>query len=189
MDAQAVNGSMSARFDTLPGPWGWFVTLGIALIALGLVFVVADMIATPLSVLMLGWLLVIGALVSLLQSCRARTWGSFFSFVVALLRGAAGYGLIRYPLSAEMGITVILAPVFIVGGIFRALGASTLRFPWWRWSVLSGFVSLVVGFMLIFQLPMVSLGFLGALVGVDFIFDGAAVITVGRAVKEVARRA
>ena len=49
----------------------------------------------------------------------------------------------------------------------------------------SGIVSVVVGFMLIYQLPTTSLWFLGFLVGVDFIFDGVALITLGTAVKKV----
>jgi uncharacterized membrane protein HdeD (DUF308 family) len=39
--------------------------------------------------------------------------------------------------------------------------------------------------MLIYQLPTVSLWFIGSLVGVDFIFDGIALITLGAGVKKV----
>jgi uncharacterized membrane protein HdeD (DUF308 family) len=39
--------------------------------------------------------------------------------------------------------------------------------------------------MLIYQLPTTSLWFIGFLVGVDFIFDGIALIALGAAVKRV----
>ena len=46
-------------------------------------------------------------------------------------------------------------------------------------------MSLIVGFMLIYQLPTARLWFIGFLVGVDFTFDGTALITLGTAVKKV----
>ena len=101
------------------------------------------------------------------------------------MRGVAGYLLIRYPGSGEVSITILLASLFIVGGIFRTVGASTLRFPSCGWTGFSGIVSLIVGFMLIYQLPTASLWFIGFLVGVDFIFDGISLITFGTAVKSV----
>jgi uncharacterized membrane protein HdeD (DUF308 family) len=49
----------------------------------------------------------------------------------------------------------------------------------------SGIVAVIVGFMLIYQLPTSSLWFIGFLVGIEFIFDGVALIALGTAVKKV----
>ena len=185
-DTSTIGGSITAGLDKIHDSWGWFVVLGIALIALGVVCIVGDVTATLATVLALGWLLVIGAVVALVQAFRAYDWSGFWLyFLAALLRGVAGYMLIRYPGSGEVSITILLASLFIVGGIFRTVGAASLRFPTWGWAAFSGIVSLVVGFMLIYQLPTTSLWFIGFLVGVDFIFDGISLIALGTAVKKV----
>ena len=81
-------GSLAAGLDKIQDFWGWFVMVGTAFIALGVVCVVGDMTATKMSVLTLGWLLVIGAVVALVQSFRTREWSGFFLYsVTALLRG------------------------------------------------------------------------------------------------------
>jgi uncharacterized membrane protein HdeD (DUF308 family) len=185
-DTSTIGGSISAGLDKIHDSWGWFVALGIALIALGVICIMGDVTATLVTVLALGWLLVIGAIVALVQAFRAYDWSGFWLyFLTALLRGVAGYVLIRYPGTGEVSITILLASLFIVGGIFRTVGATSLRFPSWGWTAFSGVVSLIVGFMLIYQLPTTSLWFIGFLVGVDFIFDGIALITLGTAVKKV----
>jgi uncharacterized membrane protein HdeD (DUF308 family) len=185
-EASTIGGSISAGLDRIHDSWGWFVVLGIALIALGVICIMGDVTATLVTVLALGWLLVIGAVIALVQAFRAYDWNGFFLYLLtALLRGVAGYVFIRYPGSGEVGITILLASLFIVGGIFRTVGATSMRFPSWGWTAFSGIVSFIVGFMLIYQLPTTSLWFIGFLVGVDFIFDGIALITLGTAVKRV----
>jgi uncharacterized membrane protein HdeD (DUF308 family) len=185
-DVSSIGGSIRSGLDRIHDSWGWFVVLGIGLIVLGVVCIMGDMTATLATVLAFGWLLVIGAVVALVQAFRAYDWSGFFIyFLTALLRAVAGYVLIRYPLSGEVSITILLASLFIVGGIFRTVGASALRFPSWGWTAFSGIVSLIVGFMLIYQLPTASLWFIGFVVGVDFVFDGIALITLGTAVKRV----
>jgi uncharacterized membrane protein HdeD (DUF308 family) len=185
-EASIIGGSIRAGLDKIHDSWGWFVALGIALIALGVVCIMGDVTATLATVLALGWLLVIGAVVALVQAFRAYDWSGFFLYLLtALLRGVAGYVFIRYPGSGEVSLTILLASLFIVGGIFRTVGATSMRFPSWGWTAFSGIVSFIVGFMLIYQLPTTSLWFIGFLVGVDFIFDGIALITLGTAVKRL----
>jgi uncharacterized membrane protein HdeD (DUF308 family) len=185
-EATTIRGSISQGFDRIHDSWGWFVALGVALIVLGVVCIAGDVTATTATVLALGWLLIVGAVIALVQSFRTYDWSGFFLyFLTALLRGVAGYLLIRYPGSGEVSITILLAALFIVGGLFRTVGAATLRFPSWGWAAFSGIVALIVGFMLIYQLPNASLWFIGFLVGVEFIVDGISLIALGTAVRKV----
>ena len=127
-----------------------------------------------------------GAIVALIQAFQARTLSVFFLFFLsALLRGFTGYLLVRYPLSGEYGLTLLLASLFIVGGVFRAIGAGALKFPQWGWAVFSGILSVALGVMLLTQLPLVSLWFIGLAVGIDFIFDGGWFIALGAALRGV----
>ena len=181
-----LGATFASALDEIHDSWGWFVALGAALIILGVVCIVGDVTATLVTVLAFGWALLIGAAIALVQAFRTGTWsGSFLYFLSAVLRGFTGYLLIRYPITGEMSLTMVLASLFIVGGTFRAIGAARLRFPQWGWTTVSGTISVVLGIMLLGQLPMSSLWFIGLAVGVDFVFDGTSLIALGSALRRV----
>lgn len=182
----SIAGSIAAGLDELHDSWGWFLALGIALIVLGAVCILGEFMATLVTVLALGWLLIIGAVVSLVQAFRVHNWSGFFLYLLsALLRGFTGYLLIRYPFTGEISLTLLLASFFIVGGLFRAIGAGMLQFPQWGWSAFSGIVSVALGVMLLMQLPVSSLWFIGFAIGIEFIFDGASFIALGNVLRKV----
>jgi uncharacterized membrane protein HdeD (DUF308 family) len=178
--------SIHAALEAIHDSWGWFVALGIALIVIGGICIVGQVTASLVTVLALGWLLLIGGVFALIQAFRTHTWSGFLLCLLsALLRGFTGYLLIRYPLAGEMSVTLVLASFFIVGGAFRAIGAGALQFPRWGWAVTSGVVSMVLGAALLMQLPVSSLWFIGMAIGIDFIFDGASFIGLGLAIRRV----
>jgi uncharacterized membrane protein HdeD (DUF308 family) len=185
---KSIGASIAAGLEEIRSSWGWFVALGIALIVLGVVFIVGDVTATLATVLAFGWLLIVGAVLALIQAFRVQTWSGFFLYLLsAVLRGFTGYLLIRYPFTGEMSLTLLLASLFVVGGIFRAVGSATLRFPQWGWTTLSGVISVALGVMLLTQLPAASLWFIGLALGVDFIFDGTSLIALGSTLRGVPR--
>ncbi|HUK01464.1 MAG TPA: HdeD family acid-resistance protein [Steroidobacteraceae bacterium] len=184
--SKSIAASVAADLEEIHSSWGWFVALGIALIVLGVAGIIYDVTATLATVLAFGWLLIVGAVVSLIQAFRVHNWSGFFLYLLsALLRGFTGYLLIRYPLTGEISLTLVLASFFIVGGAFRAIGAGALQFPQWGWAAVSGVVSVALGVMLLMQLPASSLWFIGFAIGIEFIFDGASFIALGTAVRQV----
>jgi len=186
LDRNSVAGQIEAGLDEIHGSWGWFVALGVALIAVGGVCIAYSATATEATVLVFGWLLLVGGVFALIQAFRTRTRSSFFLYLLsALLRGFTGYLLIRYPLAGETSLTLVLASFFVVGGVFRAVGAGTLQLPQWGWAAFSGLVSVALGVMLLMQLPTSSLWFIGLAIGIDFIFDGASFIALGAALRGV----
>jgi uncharacterized membrane protein HdeD (DUF308 family) len=84
-----------------------------------------------------------------------------------------------------MGLTLILASFFVVGGLFRAIGAEALRFPRWGWLVFSGIVSVGLGITLLAQLPASSLWFIGFAIGVDLILEGASLVGLATTIHNV----
>jgi uncharacterized membrane protein HdeD (DUF308 family) len=175
MPASSFSGnSLVASIEEIRDSWGWILALGILFMILGAVCIVGDVTATFVTVLTFGWLLLIGGVVALVHAFRTRTWSGFlFSLLSALLRGFTGYLLIRYPLAGAISFTLILASFFIVGGLFRAIGAEITRFPRWGWAVFSGILSLALGIVLLAQMPAASIWFIGFAIGIDMIVDGA----------------
>ena len=144
---------------------------------------IANVSATFATVLVFGWMLLFSGIVGLVHAFRYHSWQGFLlSLLSALFRGFTGYLLIRYPLSGAISLTLILASFFMVSGTFRAVAAGKLQFPRWGWSVFSGIVSVGLGIMLLAQMPVSSVWFIGFAVGVDLIFDGTSLIGLATAI-------
>jgi uncharacterized membrane protein HdeD (DUF308 family) len=157
--------------------WGWFLVLGILLTILGVICIGKAQTATTFSILALGWVLAISGVVWLINSFYAYSWHGFFLFLLnAIIRGVTGYLLIRHPNAGAEGVTMLLAALFIVGGLFRGVGASVIQFPRWGWTVFSGLVSFALGVYLLATWPSASTYFIGIVIGVDLFFDGASLI-------------
>jgi uncharacterized membrane protein HdeD (DUF308 family) len=172
-----------AGMEEIRSSWGWFLALGILLMIIGAVCIVGDVTATFATVLIFGWLLLISGVVALVHAFRTMNWSGFFLYLLsALFRGFTGYLLIRYPLAGAASLTLILASFFVVGGLFRAIGAGMMKFPRWGWSVFSGLVSLALGISLLAQMPLSSIWFIGFAIGVDLIVDGASLIGFATAI-------
>jgi uncharacterized membrane protein HdeD (DUF308 family) len=172
-----------AGMEDVRKSWGWLLTFGILLIVLGVICILGDVTATFATMLAFGWLLLISGVVALVHAFRTRTWSGFFLYLLsALLRGFTGYLLIRYPGAGALGFTMILALFFIVGGVFRAIGAEMMKFPRWGWAVFSGVVSILLGAMLLAQMPAASIWFIGFAIGVDLIIDGISLVGFATAI-------
>jgi len=168
--------------------WGWFLVFGILLVMLGVVCVGKAQTATTFSILALGWVLVISGVFWLVNSFFAFNWHGFFLCLLsAIIRVATGYLLIRHPDAGAEAVTMLLAILFIVGGLFRAIASSVIQFPRWGWMTFAGLVSVALGIYLLMTWPTASIFFFGLAIGIDLIFDGAALVGFAGAIHSLPR--
>jgi uncharacterized membrane protein HdeD (DUF308 family) len=185
-----MDNPFTAGINEIRSYWGRFLALGIVFMALGVACIWYNAAATTASVWVLGLLLMISGIVALVQAFWIHTWNGFFLFFLsALLRGVAGYLLIRYPQQGLTAVTMILASLFIGGGLFQIVSASLLRFPAWLWSMLSGVISLALGILVLARMSVTSVFFLGLVVGVNFVLDGAWCIALATQLHKIPRLA
>jgi uncharacterized membrane protein HdeD (DUF308 family) len=186
--SQTIYNPLIAGMDEVRSSWGWFLALGILLTVLGVGCIIYDVTATFTTVLVFGWLLLISGVFALVQAITIGNWGGFFLYLLsALFRGFTGYLLVRYPVIGAESLTLVLGSFFIVGGLFRAIGSGMAQFPRWGWAVFSGIVSVVLGVMVLWQMPVTGVWFIGFAVGVDLIFDGVAVSSFASAIHHLPR--
>jgi uncharacterized membrane protein HdeD (DUF308 family) len=178
-----ISNLFQAGVEEVRRSWGWFLLLGILLAILGAVCVVKAQTATTFSILALGWVLAISGVLWLVNAFRAFSGYTFFLYLLnAIIRGVTGYLLIRHPDAGAAAVTMVVASLFIVGGLFRVVGSSVIRFPRWGWTVFSGLVSIVLGIYLLTTWPAASTYFIGLAIGIDLIFDGASLIGFAAAI-------
>ncbi|MGD0470817.1 MAG: HdeD family acid-resistance protein [Terriglobales bacterium] len=178
----------AAGLEQVRKSWGWFLVFGVLLMILGVLCVGKAQTATTFSILALGWVLAISGVVWLVNSFYAFSWHGFFLYLLnAIIRGVTGYLLIRHPDAGAEGVTMLLAALFIVGGLFRMVGASAIQFPRWGWTVFAGLVSVGLGVYLLITWPISGTYFVGVAIGVDLIFDGTALVGFAGAISSLPR--
>jgi len=168
---------VAAVVDKVRKSWGWFLATGILVVILGVLCVGKAQIATALSILTLGWILVISA--ALWLSCALYTFGldGLSQYLPnPIIRGVVGYVLIRQPNVGAAGVALLLAVLIIVLGTFRALTASVYKYPRWEWFVFSGLVSLCLGAYLLTIWHTASTYVFGVVIAIDLIVEGTALV-------------
>jgi uncharacterized membrane protein HdeD (DUF308 family) len=166
--------------------WGWFLVLGIALIVLGVLALGAVGLTTIAVVLVVGWLVLIGGAFEVAAAFWARQWSGFFlHLLVGFLYVVVGVLILGHPVAAAAGFTLVLAALFLTGGVFRIVAAAMLRYPNWGWSVLDGFVSLILGILIWSGWPSSALEVIGTFVGIILLFRGWAWVMFALAVRQL----
>jgi uncharacterized membrane protein HdeD (DUF308 family) len=183
-----ISSLFEAGIEEVRKSWGWFLVSGIVLMVLGAACIATAQTATTFSILWLGWILAISGVVWLVGAFQAWTWGGFFLYLLnAIIRGVTGYLLIRHPDAGAAAVTMVLAALFIVGGLFRAAAAGAIQFPRWGWTVFAGLVSVAIGVYLFATWTAASAYFVGIAIGVDLIFDGASLTGFAGAIHSLPR--
>ena len=168
--------------------WIWLLLLGIAFIVLGVVSFVSAPAATLASVMVLGWIVIIGGIVEGVQSFYVRTWqGVFLHLIGGLLGILIGFLVITHPVAGALAWTLLFAAFFTVFGILRMVGAMLLKFPTWPWALLDGIIGALVGFLLWAEWPFSGFWFLGVTLGVFLAMRGWSYVMFALALRKAQR--
>jgi uncharacterized membrane protein HdeD (DUF308 family) len=169
--------------------WGWYVLLGVLFLILGFVALGNLFIATLASVLYIGALMMIGAVIQLIHAFQVKRWSGFFFWLfAAILYGVAGYFAFTNPLLAAGVFTLLLGLAMIVTGAMR-IGAAL---QWSRargrgWVMAAGIVAIIAGVLVIFRWPQATPWLLGLFLAIDLTFFGASEIAFGLMLKAAGR--
>ena len=171
----------------LAGKWGWYFALGVFLVILGFIASGMAVATTMLSVVVLGWILLIAGAGLVLLSFLTGKWSGFLlSLAAGILSIIAGIEMLSYPVSGAVAITMIIGTILVVAGIFRSVASIAMRFPNWGWALVSGIAAFVLGVMLLKGWQNTSLWFLGFAVGIDLILHGISWMTFSIGVHQLA---
>ncbi|MFD4414790.1 HdeD family acid-resistance protein [Streptomyces sp. NPDC058475] len=158
----------------------WLAALGVILVLAGLVGLVYTGVATLTSMILFGWLLLIGGAVGLLHAIQARGTNFFWlGLVVAALNLAAGVVVILRPDAAAEALTMFAALLFLTGGVFRLAGSLVVRGPQFGWTLVQGAFDLLLGILVLASWPSSSKYVIGAFFGLALLFDGLGLIAAG----------
>lgn len=159
---------------------GWDIAIGALLVIGGLIVLGHAVLATVVSILFLGWMLVLFGVVGLVGSLfRIGKGGFWTSALTGALLTVLGVVMLRNVGAAAVTLTLVAGAIFLTSGIVRLVAAGGL--PEYRIGlILSGAVSTVLGLLVLFNLFEASFVLLGVYLGVEMLADGIAMMLVGR---------
>jgi uncharacterized membrane protein HdeD (DUF308 family) len=173
------------ELEAIRAHWVWFLSLGIFLIIVGTIAVGMPFVASLATAVTFGALLLVGGIAQLAGAFWTRDWSGFFlSLLMGVLYVVLGLLFVRDPGDALLAMTLLLACVLMVGGLFRVIGSVMYRFPHWGWTLVGGIINLVLGIMIWQQWPVSGLWVIGLFVGIDLIFTGWTWVMLALAVKK-----
>ena len=169
----------------LHGKWPWIVGLGAALTVLGMLALAFNGIATIATVLINGWIMVVAGLAEIYIGSRAKDWKPFFFWVLAgALYLAAGMMALVNPVLGSVVLTLLLGIGLLAAGVARLYLATRLPAnPARPLVMLSAFVTMFLGVIVITGWPANSLFVLGMLLGVELVFQGVGWVGFGLRLK------
>lgn len=166
--------------------WGWFVGVGALMILAGLIAIGSAVFATVFSVMMLGWMLIFTGVIEAAHSFGCKNWGGFFvNLLSGILYTVVGFMMLANPGASAVALTLLIAMFLIFGGIFRSIVAIMMRFPNWGLLLVHGIVSLVLGICIWRGWPLTGLWVIGLFVGIELLFNGITLVTLGFGVRSV----
>ncbi|MGE4246777.1 MAG: HdeD family acid-resistance protein, partial [Parvibaculaceae bacterium] len=153
------------------------------LIVLGTGAILFPFITTIAAKIFLGWLFLIGGVVQIAHAFSTKGWSEFLlSLLIGLLYAVAGAWLAFLPLTGIITLTILLAVLFIFEGVMEVGIAIRMR-PQngWGWMLAAGIVAILVGVLIIAQLPSSATWAIGLLVGINMISTGWAYLFLAMA--------
>jgi uncharacterized membrane protein HdeD (DUF308 family) len=156
------------------------VLVGVLLIGGGVLILGNVAMATVISVFLLGWMAVISGASLLAAALWRSRAGGFWS---TALGGAGllvlGVVILRNPLIGALTFALLAGSLFLTTGLVRIFASG--QFGRDRWLlIVTGLVSLGMGFFVLSNLVTATLSLVGVLLGVETLIEGVTLLVAGR---------
>jgi uncharacterized membrane protein HdeD (DUF308 family) len=177
---------VAARHGVTADNWPWFVALGLACIALGLIALGSTVLFAVVSLVVLGALLVAGGVVALVGAFRAANIaGTILELILAIMLIATGLWLILQPLAGLLAVTGLVASYLFLAGLLKVVFALADRGRGWGWIIVGGLVSMLLAALIWAAWPVSGLFAIGLFIGVDLIVSGVSWIATALAARHI----
>ena len=158
--------------------WGWIILIA------GILAVASPFVSGVAVAILVAILLIVAGVVRLMHAFQG---GGFWTGLFGVLAVVAGAVMLARPLLGLASLTIVLMAYFLAEGICEIVAALQARpAEGWGFVLFGGIVSVILAFLIWNQWPLSGAWAIGILVGIQLIFAGMTMITVGSALKEAA---
>ena len=169
---------------------GWIVALGVLTVIAGFMAMGSPLASGLVVVVFIGIAMAIAGVARTIGAFSAGSFGQgTLAFIGGMLTVGAGLVLTARPGIGLTTLTLLLGGYLLVDGISGALLAFHVRpEKGWGWMLFSAVMGVILGFLLLREWPLSGLWAIGTLVGVNLVFSGFSMISVGSAARSLAKR-
>lgn len=168
----------------LPESWGALLALGMIMIILGAVGLGMSVTFTITTVMFFGFFILLAGLTQLVHafvSDKLKSWKSRGLYIVtAVLYTLGGLVSIFNPVLASIGLTIMLAGMFLAVGIYRIKEAIRQQNENEKWMLMmfTGVTSLVFAIVVTVGMPWTALWVIGLMVAIELAMNGALLVGI-----------
>ena len=188
--SQAANDALAEARRQITDNWGWFLALGIVLIAAGAAAIAFPLLSTIATKIALGWIFLIAGALIVVHAFSIRRWQGFLlGLLIGALYLVAGGWLAFTPFAGIIALTILLAALFLAEGLLEVIMAVRVRpHEGWGWLLVSGVVAIAVGVLIAAELPSSAAWAIGLLTGINLLSSGVSFVALALAGRRAGRR-
>jgi len=157
------------------------------MIVAGMLAIASPLIAGVLIVYVVAWTAIFNGGAQIVYGFRAHSGGRMvLEILLGLLYIVAGVYILMHPGGGLLAITLIIACILLVYGIFAVVLAFQLKpNPGWGWILFDAIITVLLGALIWIHWPMNSEWVMGTLVGISFIVSGVSRLMLSLAVRKL----
>jgi uncharacterized membrane protein HdeD (DUF308 family) len=153
--------------------WKWFLALGVILLVLGIAGTSVATLLQLTSLLVFGPLLLASSILQLLTAFfTEKRKESLLHFAAAGLEAVLAFFVMANPPERIIGLITLVAIFLIVIGLARLARSLATQSRRRAWTVMTGFVALLLGVSVWIGWPFSKLWFVGLCIAIDFLCQG-----------------
>ena len=167
---------------------GWAIALGIFAIVLGVISLIAPLIAGIVFTVSLGFIFLLYGIFHMIYAFSTRKVGAGW-FVLQVFLGIlyliAGSVILKSPWEGLNILTLIVGILIFIDGVIQVINAFDMKPLYgWGWGVFSGILGIILGILIWSDWPVSSIWTIGILVGVNLITNGVAIFKISSAMRQ-----
>jgi uncharacterized membrane protein HdeD (DUF308 family) len=167
---------------------GWYIAAAVLFIVLGIFAIVEPGVAALGVTLLVGWLLVVGAVFHFVAAFKGGGAKQvIFQVLIGILYAVGGLYFLTHPIMGPATLTLLLAGIILAEGVIEVISYFRLRREGASgWLLFNGIITLLLGGLIWIHWPSSTVWAIGILVGVNLLMTGISRLMFGLAVKKLA---
>jgi len=169
---------------------GWIIVLGVVTVIAGFLALVMPWAGGLGTAVFVGFMLIVGGIARVVAAFSAGSFGrGTLAFIGGALLLLAGVIMVARPGTGLAAMTLMVGAYLLVDGIFGAVLSFQVKpEKGWGWMLFSAVMSVILGFLLLKEWPLTGLWAIGTLVGINMLFAGFSMISIGSAARRVTKK-
>jgi len=167
---------------------GWLVALGVLTILAGILSMGYPWASGLGVTVVIGFVMVIAGIARTVAAFHAGSFGQgALAFLGAILTLVGGVVLVTRPGIGLASLTLMLGIYLLIDGIAGIVLAFKVKpVQGWGWMLFSACMGLLLGLLLLWEWPLSGIWAIGTLVGINLVFTGFSIVSVGSAARKLA---